>query len=783
MENIKLHQRIKTKILTMFFVTSLVIAAILIFMSENLSINTAIQLLHNNEINNTELYAKIIGARVEERMNEIEIYANSPLLKEMDWEIIEPYLKKEINHKLDTYDNFFIADTVGNSHSTLSKDRVNIQDREYFHRVMEGKKALSNPVISKSTRKETVVIAVPIKNEKEKVIGLMGADVNLRELNDLMKRIKVEHKSSYSYIVTKEGLMITNLDKNKIMKDYIAPNRVKKDDLSRILKESKGSIVTEENHIISTNYFHAIPNTDGWKIITKVPVQYIKEPIRKVSTKLFWLGIIGIILTNIAGFVLAGKISKPIIGLNEVFLKGATGDLAVRAEINAHDEIGMAANSFNIMMEKIQYMTDYDILTDLPNRGVFHKQLTFALSHAKRNKEKVAVMVLGLNRFKNINDILGHDVGDKLLQEVGAKLKNCVAEEDLVSRIGGSEFTLLFTEIGKGKKPAIIAQKILDEINKPWQIGKNEFYITSSIGIAYFPDDGKDEGTLLKNADIAMHRVKEKGGNNYQLYTPSMNEKLREQLSLEKDLHNVLENQELLVYYQPKVDINTENIMGMEALLRWKHPQEGMISPAIFIPLAEENDCILKIGEWVLRTACHQNKQWQDAGYEPVCVAVNISVRQFQQPNFVELVAKVLEETELNPKYLELEITESIAVEDINYTIEVLNKLKDMKIKIAMDDFGTGYSSLSYLKKFAIDNLKIDQSFVRDIISDQNDAAIAATIIAMGNSLNMKVTAEGVETKEQWDFLKDQKCDYVQGYLFSPPVPSMEFEKMLRKSR
>ncbi|QEK12855.1 EAL domain-containing protein [Crassaminicella thermophila] len=775
MERVRFYRSIKTKILAMFLIASLFIASVLILMSENISIHNLQRVIGKTEGKNVALYAEIIGAWFEERINEIQIYANSPLIKEMNWEKVKPYLEKEIENKTDIYDLFFISDKNGDTHNTLSNELFNIKDRVYFKSVMEGKTILSNPVISKSTGNETVIIAVPIKNEKGEVIGIMGADVNLIKLNSFIKNFKVDHTDSYSYLITKDGLIITHPDKERIMKDVVPA-------ISQGINADCIKPLSKIDSMSSLFYFHEIPNTDGWKIITKVPIEYIKKPIRETSKMLFCIGIIGVILANFAGFIMARRISKPIIRLNEVFMKGAEGDLTVRAEIDSNDEIGRAAKSFNMMMKTIQYMTYYDSLTDLPNREFFRKQLKLILSHARRNKEKVAVMVFGLDRFKNINDTLGHNVGDKLLRQVGESLKKCVGEEDIISRIGGSEFTILLPEVRKGKNPAEIAQKILNCIKKSWVIDENEFYMTASIGIAYYPDDGMDELTLIKNADIAMHRAKEKGGNDYQFYTSSMDEKLIEKLSLDKDLHNAIKNEELLVYYQPKVDIYTGKIVGMEALVRWKHSQKGMISPAVFIPLAEVNGCIIHIGEWVLKTACRQNKLWQESGYEPVTVAVNISARQFQQPNFVDMVRNVLDETGLEPKYLELEITESIAVEDIEYTIGILKKLKEMNIQISLDDFGTGYSSLSYLKQFAIDNLKIDQSFIKDIIENKNDAAIASTIIAMAQNLNLNVIAEGVETKEQLEFLKKQNCDYAQGYFFSPPVTSIEFEKILKKS-
>ncbi|MDI3547347.1 MAG: hypothetical protein PWR10_999 [Halanaerobiales bacterium] len=423
----------------------------------------------------------------------------------------------------------------------------------------------------------------------------------------------------------------------------------------------------------------------------------------------------------------------------------------------------------------------HDALTGLPNRMLFNDRFTQALAHAYRNRQKLAVLFLDLDRFKNINDTQGYNVGDQLLQGVAERLTDLVREDDTVARMGGDEFILLLPEIAQAENATKIAKKILEAFKQPLMIGGHEFYITSSIGIVFYPNDGEDAETLLKNADIAMYRAKEQGGNNYQLYDPMMNVKASERLVLENSLRYALEREEFVVYYQPQVSISTGKIIGMEALIRWQHPEWGLLSPAEFIPLAEETGLIIPIGEWVLRTACAQNKAWQEAGYPPVHVAVNLSARQFQQQNLVETVTRVLKETGLEPHYLELEITESIAMQNADFTIVMLRHLEEMGIHISIDDFGTGYSSLSYLKHFPLDTLKIDQSFVRDLTIDPNNKAIVIAIIAMAHSLKFKVIAEGVETQEQLAFLKQQQCDGIQGYLFSKPLPAEAFEKILMR--
>lgn len=431
--------------------------------------------------------------------------------------------------------------------------------------------------------------------------------------------------------------------------------------------------------------------------------------------------------------------------------------------------------------ETIRYQALHDLLTDLPNRIFFNEKLSTALAHARAREGKLAVMFLDLDRFKTINDTLGHTFGDQLLQLVADRLTECLWQHDSIARWGGDEFTILIPEIYSGEDAGRIAQRILDNLKQPFNIAGHQLYISSSIGIAIYPDDGEDAQTLLRNADVALYRAKEQGRNNYQFYAAAMSYQASELLVLENQLHKALERGEFVVYYQPQIDTSTGKICQMEALLRWQHPELGLISPAKFIPIAEETGLILPIGEWVLRTACTQNKAWQDAGLPPITVAVNLSARQFQQPNLAVIVARVLQETGLDPSYLELEITESVAMQNVDFSREILSDLHQMGVFIAMDDFGTGYSSLSYLKKFPLDKLKIDKSFVLELTEDSNDAAIIAAIAAMAKVLNLKMVAEGVETEAQKNFLESLECEYMQGYLFSPPISNEDATELLCK--
>ncbi|NTV49124.1 MAG: EAL domain-containing protein [Geobacteraceae bacterium] len=422
---------------------------------------------------------------------------------------------------------------------------------------------------------------------------------------------------------------------------------------------------------------------------------------------------------------------------------------------------------------KINRLAFYDTLTGLPNRTLLYERLDFALIQADRNKHLVGVMFIDLDRFKGINDTLGHSHGDQLLRVVSERLMNSVRKSDVVARLGGDEFVIIFDLVHE-ETITTIAQKILRKLAEPVLLGAQEVVNTCSIGIALYPMDGNNADTLLKNADIAMYQAKQKGRDSYQFFSANMNIKIIERLILESGMRRALELGEFFLNYQPQIDLESGMVIGFEALLRWNHPEQGLIPPSVFIPVAEESGLIIPLGELVLRMACGQNKAWQEAGFPPVKMGVNLSVRQFQQQNLLTNIEEILQETGLDPHYLELEITESCIMDNADENIKILRTLKDLGIHLSIDDFGTGYSSLSYLKILPIDRIKIDQGFVRDVITDPDDAAIAQAIIGMGHSMKLKVIAEGVETKEQLDFLCHHKCDEVQGYYFAKPMSAEE---------
>ncbi|HEX8154779.1 MAG TPA: EAL domain-containing protein [Thermoanaerobaculia bacterium] len=422
--------------------------------------------------------------------------------------------------------------------------------------------------------------------------------------------------------------------------------------------------------------------------------------------------------------------------------------------------------------EQIEYQAYHDALTGLPNRLLFRDRLTVALAHAKRMHECVAVMFLDLDRFKYVNDTLGHSLGDELLKAIATRLRAVLREEDSIARMGGDEFTVLITDVKSAEHAAKIAQKLLDAIAHPVRIEGHELFITTSIGIALYPNDGDTAEALLKNADNAMYRAKDLGRSSYQLCTPAMNSRALERLSLESSIRGAMDRDELVLHYQPQLRVDTQQVVGMEALLRWDRPGHGLVSPATFIPIAEETRLIVPIGEWVLRAACRQAKRWQETKYPHLRMAVNLSPRQFQQSDLRRMITAALADSGLDPMSLELEITESTAMLNTDRTVSTLRELREMGVRIAIDDFGTGHSALNYLRSFPIDCVKIDQTFVHGIDRSRSDRAIVSAIIEMARGLDLRVIAEGVETEAQMRFLRHEGCDEVQGFLLGRPAPA-----------
>ncbi len=432
--------------------------------------------------------------------------------------------------------------------------------------------------------------------------------------------------------------------------------------------------------------------------------------------------------------------------------------------------------------ERVRFLAYYDALTGLPNRSLLQDRMAKAIAHARRQKNKLALLFLDLDRFKDINDSLGHSIGDLLLREVAERLKTWAREQDTVARLGGDEFLIMLTELKYIQDAAVAAERLMDAMTAGFVVQEHTLTVSCSIGISIFPEQGMDAEALIKNADAALYSAKDAGRNNFRFFTTDMNSQAVERLNLEASLRLALEREELFLEYQPQMDVATGKVSGMEALLRWRHPKLGIVLPDRFIRIAENCGLILPIGEWVLRTACSQARSWQEEGLPAVTMAVNVSAIQFRQEGFCELIQRALLETGLAPQYLELELTESLLLDNADLMLSVVQDLKAMGIMLAIDDFGTGYSSFSYLRQFQVSRLKIDRSFIQDITAKPDDAAITIAIISMAKSLNLKVIAEGVENEEQLSFLRAHLCDEIQGYHFSRPLAIGQAAEKLRST-
>ena len=456
------------------------------------------------------------------------------------------------------------------------------------------------------------------------------------------------------------------------------------------------------------------------------------------------------------------------------------------------DENGVVVNYAGIfsdlssqqqVRQRLHHLAYYDALTDLPNRELFHDRLLNAIASAKRDRKQLALLFLDLDRFKIINDTLGHPVGDDLLKAVSKILKQSVRDSDTVARLGGDEFTIILNSISQIDDAVKVSKNIINRLKKPLLVDQHKLFVSTSIGISIYPDDGDSPEMLLKHADIAMYQAKDSGRNVFQFFETSMGEVINERLSLENELRNALNHEELQLAYQPKFDISTGRFIGVEALLRWQKNDKQWVSPALLVSIAEESNLMLSLGEWVLRKACTQAKVWVDSGQRDFRMAVNLSARQISHGNFVELVRDILHQTGLDPHYLELELTETTLMGNEQYINKVFRSLQQMGIQLAVDDFGTGYSSLAYLQRFAINRLKIDQSFIADLMTNENDVEIVASIINLGHSLNLKVIAEGVENKQQLDYLRQRSCDEVQGFFTGRPMFSEQMRQEFSRDR
>jgi diguanylate cyclase (GGDEF)-like protein len=644
--------------------------------------------------------------------------------------------------------------------------------------------------------KPTLRVATPALATDGTVFGIVIINVDLDKLFSVLRKDIPDNLKVY--LTNHEGDYLINPEITKTFgfdhgKRELIQNDFKKAKL--IIDEKKSDIVLNtrgENDANDAFVSAFVKVPFGTLAENRFVIMGLSIPLENVlqETRLLGLNIVQITLTFsllaiLIAWFLSRVLSKPLNVMAEAMSQFSAGKAIADLPVNRNDEIGYLAKCFlsmasklNLQVDQLQdkqlhldYLAHHDQLTNLPNRLLFLDRLVQAIHKAHRGQEQLAVVFIDLDRFKHINDSLGHFVGDQVLKIAASRLKEHVRENDTISRLGGDEFTLIIEDIQDPSNVVHIAQKLISVFNEPFVIEGRTFYLSCSIGISTYPQNGIDANELLRNADAAMYKAKELGRNNFQFYTEDMTENALQHVLMETSLRRALELDELVLHFQPQIALKTSEIVGMEALIRWRHPEYGLLMPKDFIPLAEETGLIVDIGEWVLRAACQQIKRWHDKGLNPGPVAVNVSSKQLQKNGFISTITRILRDTSCKPQCLELELTEGTIMHDSAQCITILKEIKKLGIGIAIDDFGTGYSSLSYLKQLPISKLKIDRSFVQDIPQSADDVAIAQAIISLARCMNLTVIAEGVETIEQLCFFKNEDCDGAQGYFFAQPLP------------
>ena len=666
------------------------------------------------------------------------------------------------------------------------------------------------------TSKGIMLVAACAITDGNKLLPPLGASVFGRNLDQ-----QLVNKIADTTKVHVQLLLKDQIDKSTKLKQYFKTVSTN--------KNGHFSLPITSNLLEGYSVIRDINNVPIGMFKMTTPRAIYLTGIKAVDYYLTTFVVLGIIFTGLMVYLLRALIIKRLEKLDhEVADIGAKNAIQQRVDVSGNDELSSVSTEINNMLDIIQASHDqlenrveertqelkktniqlqneinerksvereliihkehlvrlahYDSLTSLPNRVFFNEILNKAINHAKRRDNYLGILFIDLDRFKNINDALGHTFGDLVLKEMGSRFNGILRTGDILARLGGDEFIILLNDIGNPKFAGPIAEKIINACAQPVKIESHEFFMTASVGISIYPDDGDSLEKLQKNADMAMYKAKRAGGGIYQYYSQEMDISAHEHIKLEASLRKAIQNKEFTLYLQPQMNLKTGKIKGVEALIRWEHPEHGLISPAKFIPLAEETGLIMPIGEWALHEACRLNKMWQDQGYEPITIAVNISPKQFRHQDVTQIVADALQSSGLHPKYLEVEITETAVMDNADIAISKLKSISEMGVKISVDDFGTGYTSINYLRQFPVSILKIDQTFVKGLPNNQNDVAITSAVIALAHNLGLEVVAEGVETVEQMQYLAEHNCDLIQGYFLSRPLPANKFVLQLAKS-
>lgn len=751
--------------------------------------DTADQNLGSHAALEAQAVAGILGQAKES----IDILAANPALRQRDG-----YSADDVLTQLQAFTSFEDVSLVAPSGTVIESVTYNFTgtwlQNPAFRLALQGEPAISEARLISGPSRLIVEFGSPVIEEGETTAVVVGR-MNMQRVWDALDAVQIGD-SGFMAAFDRHGNLIAHPDKELLLTklDGFPESLPLTGTTPMDVSQSDGpDLVGQLAPVGVLGWSVAALQNDG------EAYALANDTVRKVV-----IAVVAVVIFAVLGAAFISRaVAKPIHTLGGAMRAIAEGNLTQRTSRAGLEEIDDLATSFNTMAgnleqrtgelrnrtekleeevdqrqraeERIRHYATHDSLTNLPNRTLLMDRANLALAKARRSGGQVGMALIDLDQFKLINDTMGHTVGDQLLRDVADRLSEVLRESDTLARIGGDEFVVLLPDVSRVEVVHGIIDRVLTGMRQVWQLRGQELHVTASIGVALFPDDGGDSETLLRNADTAMYRAKEAGRDNATYFAPAMNAHLADRVKLEGELRKAIELEEFVVHYQPQVDTQTHAITGFEALVRWEHPERGLVGPGEFIPLAEEIGIIGELGTWVLRTACAQMLAWLGAGYDDdVCVAVNVSARQFQQKDLMDTVRSALSDTGLAARNLEIEITESVAMQDAEHSIAVLGQLKELGVRLSIDDFGTGYSSLSYLKRLPIDTVKIDQSFIRNVASDPDDAAIVASIIKLAESLRLGTIAEGVETEEQLEFLSDHGCPKVQGYLFGKPKPPNE---------
>ncbi len=688
---------------------------------------------------------------------------------------------------------FFILDTQGtiiaDQFSLVSGIGTSFKDRPFFiDALASDKPVIGEPVLGRLVNKPLVSIALALRDASGRAKAVLSGTLYPSDagLFGQMENINLGKTGYFIVVSPKSRLIVSATDKKRILQTVPAGSNQL---LERRIQEGYDGpgVATTSTGLETFTVSRRLP-TPGWILVAGMETQEAFAPIANQKRQIY---LATLFLTAVMILVLRQVLARqmvPLIKASTSMRQMVDGKTAFAPlPVHRSDEIGQLIESFNALVlwrtvaeHQMEFLAHHDALTALPNRLLVEDRFGQATGFADRSGHKVALLSLDLDKFKSINDSLGHSLGDALIKQIASRLCDGLRDTDTLSRQGGDEFLVLLSSLEDNDATIPVLSKIMECLQPPFRIEGHELTTTASIGVALYPEDGSDFSTLLKHADMAMYRAKEAGGNTYCFFDPRMNVEILENLAMRDGLKLAVARQELVLHYQPQIELATGKVVGVEALLRWLHPRFGMIPPARFIPVAEESGLIVPIGAWVLRAACQQAMAWQRAGLPPLLMAVNLSAVQFKRGDLQQTVFEALQESGLSPQLLELELTESILIQDTEGVLATVQALKRLGVKLSIDDFGTGYSSLSYLKRLAVDKLKIDQSFIRDLATDPDDAAIVRAIIQMARGLKLSTLAEGVEDAGTLESLRSFQCDEVQGYHFARPMPAEEFERYLR---